>query len=143
MTVVRTFESPLLPSAPVYTPKDGIMWQMAKLQHQIADFAVVEILEHLLKTHVRMEPICVCLNRHLAPKHPLHQVLKFHCRGMIPTNSYGLPKLTHEKLYMHHLFAMGHVGTMKILNEGYKQMSWGDDDFTKNIKVSFIFLNIH
>ena len=134
------FDSVLLSTAPIFTPKDGIMWQLAKLQHQIADFAVVEIYEHLLRTHVRFEPFCVCLYRHLAPKHPLHQLLKFHCRGMIPTNSYGFPKLTSEKLYMHLLFAMGHVGTMKILNEGYKQMTWGDDDLSQNMKVCYFLL---
>ena len=124
----------------VRTPKDGSKWMAAKGFLQMADFAVVEIYEHLLKTHVRIEPICVCIHRHLAPTHPLYQVLRIHCRGLLPTNSYGFPRLTNEFMYMHRLFGMGHVGTLQILNEGYKKMKWEDNDLLNDIKVYWFFL---
>ena len=117
------------------TPKDGNKWMFAKAFLQEADFAVVEIYEHLLRTHVRFEPICVCMHRHLAPTHPLYAFFRVHCRGLIPTNSYGFPRLTKEQMYMHRLFDMGHVGTLEILNNGYLNMKWKDNDLLVNIKV--------
>eukprot|EP00795_Rhopilema_esculentum_P006097 gene6097-11484_t len=123
------------PESEVRTPKDGSKWMAAKGFLQMADFAVVEIYEHLLKTHVRIEPICVCIHRHLAPTHPLYQVLRIHCRGLLPTNSYGFPRLTNEFMYMHRLFGMGHLGTLQILNEGYKKMKWEDNDLLNDIKA--------
>ena len=124
-----------LADSEVRTPKDGNKWMIAKAFLQVADFAVVEIYEHLLKTHVRIEPICICIHRHLPPKHPLYMFLKIHCRGLIPTNSYGFPRLTNEQMYMHRLFGMGHIGTLQILNNGYLKMKWKDNDLLVNIKV--------
>jgi len=123
------------PASKVRTPKDGNKWMVAKAFLQVADFAVVEIYEHLLKTHVRIEPICICIHRHLPPKHPLYMFLKIHCRGLIPTNSYGFPRLTNEQMYMHRLFGMGHIGTLQILNNGYLNMKWKDNDLLVNIKA--------
>ena len=119
------------------TPKDGVKWMAAKALFQMADFAVVEIYEHLLKTHVRIEPFCVCLHRHLPSSHPLYEILRIHCRGLLPTNSYGFPRLTSEMMYMHKLFGMGHIGTLKLLNDGFLGMKWKDNDLLNNIKVFF------
>eukprot|EP00794_Sanderia_malayensis_P009589 gene9589-10576_t len=123
------------PNSEVRTPKDGHKWMVAKATFQIADFAVVEIYEHLLRTHVRIEPFCVCIHRHIPPTHPLNPIFKIHCRGLLPTNSYGFPKLTSEMMYMHKLFGMGHVGTLKLLNDGYEKMKWKDNDLLVNIKA--------
>lgn len=64
----------------VYSPEDGDLWALAKENFQVTDFAYVEMVEHLLKTHLMMEPFCVCVLRHLSKLHPLHQLLKYHCR---------------------------------------------------------------
>lgn len=64
----------------VYSPEDGDLWALAKESFQVTDFAYVEMVEHLLKTHLMMEPFCVCVLRHLSKLHPLHQLLKYHCR---------------------------------------------------------------
>merc|ERR1719378_1841122 len=95
----------------------GVKWMVAKALFQMADFAVVEIYEHLLRTHVRIEPFCVCIHRHIPPKHPLNPILKLHCRGLLTTNNYGFPRLTNKSMYMHHLFGMGHIGTLRLLND--------------------------
>ena len=129
----------ILAESEVRTPKDGNKWMIAKAFLQVADFAVVEIYEHLLKTHIRIEPICICIHRHLPPKHPLYMFLKIHCRGLLPINSYGFPRLTGEQKYTHKLFGMGHVGTMQILNNGYLNMKWKDNDLLVNIKVCINF----
>ena len=66
--------------SPVYSPENGDLWALAKENFQVTDFAYVEMVEHLLKTHLMMEPFCVCILRHLSKLHPLHQLLKYHCR---------------------------------------------------------------
>lgn len=66
--------------SPVYAPGDGDLWTLAKESFQVTDYAYVEMVEHLLKTHLMMEPFCVCILRHLSKLHPLHQLMKYHCR---------------------------------------------------------------
>lgn len=94
------------------------------------------MIEHLLKTHMILEPICVIAKRTISEFHPLSELLRWHCRGLISTNVNGLPKLLQPGGYMHNLFSMGHVGSINMLNEGYRDFSWRDTDFWKNIKVS-------
>ena len=64
----------------VYSPEDGDLWLLAKDSFQVTDYAYVEMVEHLLKTHLMMEPFCVCILRYLSKLHPLHQLMKYHCR---------------------------------------------------------------
>ena len=121
--------------AAVITPSDGGKWMLAKEEVQRADITHVQIIEHLLKTHYMMEPICVTIKRTLSDNHPLYEILKWHCRGTFMTNSLGLPSLVKPKALMHQMFAIGHVGAIELLNKGYLNMSWQDTDFEGNLKV--------
>lgn len=121
--------------APVYTPADGAKWLLAKEEFQRADITHAELIEHLLKTHLLMEPICVTMRRTLSVYHPLHQIFKWHCRGLFITNNLGLPALVNEKEFLHILFAIGHAGGVELMNKGYPLMSWADTDFKNNLEV--------
>ena len=121
--------------APVYSPVDGLKWLKAKQYIQRADFIYAQLLEHLLKTHLLMEPICVIMRRSLSVFHPLHQILKWHCRGLHVVNSLGLKALLNEGEYTHKLFAIGHAGAVELLNRAYPDMSWADTEFDENLKV--------
>ncbi|KAJ7380261.1 hypothetical protein OS493_010976 [Desmophyllum pertusum] len=122
------------PDSPVYSPEDGELWALAKESFQVTDYAYVEMVEHLLKTHLMMEPFCVCILRHLSKLHPLHQLLKYHCRGLLPTNKVGFPKLVEDKAYMHQLFAIGNVGAVTLLVRAYQTLTWADTDFRGKIR---------
>ncbi|XP_028399186.1 arachidonate 5-lipoxygenase-like isoform X2 [Dendronephthya gigantea] len=124
--------------SPVYTPADGRRWLLAKQLYQIADFAYVEMIEHLLKTHMVLQPICVTAKRTISVFHPLNELLKWHCRGLISTNVNGFPKLILPGNYMHLLFSMGHRGSIELLNKGFLDLSWEDIDFWKSIKVAIL-----
>ena len=124
----------------MYTPADGNRWLLAKLLYQVADFAYVEMIEHLLKTHMILQPICVVAKRTISKYHPLNELFRWHCRGLITTNVIGFPKLIRPKGYMHRLFSIGHVGGIELLNKGYMDYSWKDTDFWENIRVS-VFTN--
>ncbi|KAL9986386.1 hypothetical protein ACROYT_G000525 [Oculina patagonica] len=123
------------PDSAVYSPEDGDLWALAKENFQVTDFAYVEMVEHLLKTHLMMEPFCVCILRHLSKLHPLHQLLKYHCRGLLPTNKVGFPKLIDDKAYMHQLFAIGNTGSVTLLVRAYQTLTWADTDFRAKNKV--------
>lgn len=108
---------------------------MAKQEIQRADITHAELIEHLLKTHLLMEPICVILRCTLSKYHPLFEFLMWHCRGLFVTNSLGIKALLDPGEFLHKLFAIGHVGAIQLLNEGYKHLTWKDTEFKKNLEV--------
>ena len=110
---------------------------MAKQEFQRADIIHAELIEHLLKTHLLMEPICVIMRRTLSKFHPLHQMLKWHCRGLFVVNSIATKALLQPEKALHKLFAMGHVGAVELLNKGYPDVSWVDTEFDKNLEVTY------
>ena len=88
-----------------------------------------------LKVHFMMEPFCVILKRALASEHPLHQILKYHCRDVTIPNSVGTPALIDDGNYMDQLFAFGNEGTKRLLRDGYQITTWDVTDFRGEIKV--------
>ena len=108
---------------------------MAKEEVQRADIVYVEIIEHLLKTHLLMEPICVIMKRTFSKLHPLYQLLKPHCNYLSVTNSVGVPALFDQNEFLHILFSISNTGSINLLNKGYKEMTWEDTNFEENLKV--------
>ena len=86
----------------------------------MTDVGYNQIVEHLLKIHFLMEPFCVSLERHLSKKHPLHQILKFHCRGLVVSNAFGSPVLLAPGGKSDLLMAFGHKGVIQLINDGTK-----------------------
>ena len=120
----------------VFKPSDGYNWEFAKLQVQLADILVSSIYNHLLRVHLRMEPVCLAFKRHLSSFHPLYDVLKYHCRGTLEVNNNGLVSLLAMGKALHQLASVGHIGSTKIVNDGYLKMRWGDNDLLTDIAVS-------
>lgn len=119
----------------VYTPKDGIKWQVSKAQLELNDIFVSEVVEHLLKTHFRMEPLCIAINRHLSKMHPLHQILKHHCRGLLPVNANGVIALFNGETTLRSLFPYGNKGAVHLMNKEALKMVWNDIDLEVNLRV--------
>ena len=82
-----------------------------------------------------MEPFCVLLKGAMASEHPLHQMLKYHCRDVTIPNSVGTPALIDEGNYMDQLFAFGSKGTVRLLKDAHKIATWKVTDFRGEIKV--------
>jgi hypothetical protein len=74
------------PDNPVFTPRDGWNWTIAKTFVEIADGNVHEALTHLGRTHLSMEPFVVSTYRQLAGNHPLHLLLQPHFEGTLAIN---------------------------------------------------------
>ena len=128
------FPSPFQ-AAKVYTPKDGYLWQMAKAQVDACDNFLSQIHEHLLLAHFRMEPLCLALERHLSAKHPLHEILKYHCRGIFAGNSGIATKLINDGGHLNLLFGWGNRGALQVVRRGYKKMLWDDINLENSLKV--------
>lgn len=126
----------LLDSA-VYTPMDSELWLMAKHVLQVTDFVQTQVIDHLSNVHLFMEPLCVCMQRQFSKLHPLHQILKYHCLGLLGTNKLGFPFLfapgngTLDKLT-----TVGARGAIRMVHRAYQNFNWRSTDFLVNIKVS-------
>ena len=81
------------PEAPVFGPRDGIPWLMAKTCVNVADGNMHQAFSHLGRTHMVMEPIVVATARQLAANHPLTTLLKPHFEGTLTINEAAQSKL--------------------------------------------------
>lgn len=144
MSFVRISFLSLHSAGTVYTPKDGLLWNISRAQLQISDMFIGQISEHLLKTHFKMEPLCVTLHRHLSKMHPLHQILKYHCRGLLPVNKNGVKVLFRTDETLKSLFGYGAEGATQLVNEEFLKMTWNDTDLELNLKVdAFDFILLY
>ncbi|KAM7429780.1 hypothetical protein ABFA07_019417 [Porites harrisoni] len=107
---------------------------LAKLNVQITDIGYAQIVEHLAKIHYLMEPFCVILKRTFSSQHPLHQILKFHCREITVPNTFGTPKLVDEAQFMDLLFAHGNTGTTRLLKDFHKVATWEVTNLKEEVK---------
>lgn len=125
--------------SPVFTPEDSELWLKAKHIFQVADFAHAEVIEHLFKLHLFLEPICVCLHRHLSKLHPVHEMMKQHCRGLIGSNKFGYPFLMSPgNGSMDKLLTIGSQGAVQMMFRASQEVTWDDTDFLANIKVGTV-----
>jgi arachidonate 15-lipoxygenase len=81
------------PDNPVFTPRDGNNWLIAKTIVEIADGNVHEAVTHLARTHLYIEPFCIAMHRQLARRHPLFRLLAPHFEGTLSINNAAAEKL--------------------------------------------------
>jgi arachidonate 15-lipoxygenase len=88
------------PDTPIFTPPDlhasdaaRWAWQMAKLTVQVADANYHELISHLGRTHLWLEPIAIATPRQLAAKHPLFVLLTPHLEGTLFINNAAFTRL--------------------------------------------------
>lgn len=122
------------PDSAVYTPEDDGKWKLAKLNVQVTDLGYSQIVEHLAKVHFLMEPFCVILKRTLSSAHPLHQMLKYHCRDVTVPNTIGAPNLLAEGQIVDKLFAFGNKGAIRLLTKAHPLTTWDVTDFKNEIR---------
>lgn len=71
---------------PIYTPKDGNLWLMAKTFAQIADGNHHILYTHATRIHYVMEAIIMASRRQLYRRHPLHVLLDPHLQYTLNVN---------------------------------------------------------
>ncbi|PTL84562.1 lipoxygenase family protein [Vitiosangium sp. GDMCC 1.1324] len=80
-------------SNPIFTPKDGLGWQVARLFVQVADGYYHEMISHLGLTHLLVEAFVMATARQLAPEHPLNVLLTPHFQGTLAINNAAVESL--------------------------------------------------
>ncbi|PZO42668.1 MAG: lipoxygenase [Pseudanabaena frigida] len=68
-------------------------WLIAKTVVQIADANHHQLISHLGRTHLFVEPFVIATNRQLASNHPLYILLKPHFQGTLAINDAAQSKL--------------------------------------------------
>ncbi|QLE44179.1 lipoxygenase [Nostoc sp. C052] len=80
------------PQDPVFTPLNGDNWAIAKSIVQMADSNYHELVSHLGRTHLFIEPFVIATKRRLPASHHLRILLEPHFEGTILIN-YGAHKI--------------------------------------------------
>ncbi|MCB9593000.1 MAG: lipoxygenase [Sandaracinaceae bacterium] len=71
---------------PIFTPRDGYRWRMARTIVAIADGNDHETRQHLGKAHGVMEAVVLATMRNLPPPHPLYALLTPHFETTLQIN---------------------------------------------------------
>ena len=74
------------PDNPIFLPRDGDNWLIAKTIVQIADANFHEAVSHLGRTHLFIEPFIIATHNQLSPTHPLFVLLTPHFEGTLAIN---------------------------------------------------------
>lgn len=112
----------------IFTPKDDKwLWLTVRTHVQSADGTYHEILAHLLRTHLAMEPIAVALNRQLSDRHPLYALLRPHFNGTMTINHQARTKLIVPGGAIDVTMALGSYGSLQLVANGYA--SWSFDRY--------------
>ena len=74
------------PDNPIFLPRDGDSWLIAKTIVQIADANFHEAVSHLGRTHLFIEPFIIATHNQLSPTHPLFILLTPHFEGTLAIN---------------------------------------------------------
>lgn len=74
-------------ASPIFSPSDGVGWEVAKLHVQVADGNYHELISHLGQTHLVIEAFAMATPRQLAPEHPVNVLLTPHLQGTLAINN--------------------------------------------------------
>lgn len=83
---------------PIFLPRDGDNWFMAKSIVQVADTNVHQAASHLGRTHLFIEPFVIATHNQLSPTHPLFLLLTPHFEGTLAINEGALSLLASRGL---------------------------------------------
>lgn len=81
------------PDNPIFTPRDGHGWMLAKSIVQTADGNVHQAIMHLARSHLVLECFVMATRRQLAPNHPVRALLEPHFEGTISINEQAQSQL--------------------------------------------------
>lgn len=106
---------------PIYTPRDGMHWFMAKIFAQMADGNYHEAISHLGRTHLVLEPFVMATANELAPNHPLSVLLKPHFQFTLAINELARGQLISKGGYADTLLAGTLEASISIIKAAIKE----------------------
>ncbi len=81
---------------PIWTPRDGWRWRMAQTVVQNADGIHHQLVAHLARTHLLIEPFVIAAHRQLSTRHPIHHLLAPHFEFTLAINDTAASNLVAE-----------------------------------------------
>jgi len=103
---------------PVYTPVDGELWEKAKIVVSCADANHHELISHLGRTHLLIEPIIIATHRVLGENHPVGRLLIPHFEGTLSINDEAQSKLIRKGFAVDRLMGGTIDASRKVAVEG-------------------------
>lgn len=89
----------------IFTPADGEAWEKAKICVSCADANHHELVSHLARTHLLIEPIVIATRRVLGETHPIGRLLLPHFEGTLSINDGTQSKLIRKGFMFDRLLA--------------------------------------
>ncbi|XP_028409345.1 allene oxide synthase-lipoxygenase protein-like [Dendronephthya gigantea] len=120
---------------PIWTPqKDtGWDWIMAKLWLRCADTQYHQMITHLLRCHLMMEPTAVASWRNLPSVHPVWKLLYPHTKGIMAINTLGRSKLIPPGGVADKVLSIGGGGHIALMQRHYRNVTFESYDLKKNL----------
>ncbi|XP_068721239.1 allene oxide synthase-lipoxygenase protein-like [Montipora capricornis] len=120
---------------PIWTPNDSEMdWIYAKMWLRNADSQWHQIITHLLRCHLFMEPFAVACWRQLPCLHPVWKLLKPHIVGVIAINTLGRERLISAGGVADDTLSVGGGGHIELMKKYYKTVNLSSYDLPKVLK---------
>ncbi|AJQ96237.1 lipoxygenase family protein [Gynuella sunshinyii] len=113
--------------------KDGEQWYSAKWHVQTADAHYHQFVVHLVWSHLVFEPFPIATNRQLSENHPVHILLKPHCKYSLAINEFGRLNLLFPKGYGENLFAASLDGIKALATKAFGLWSFEESLFENDI----------
>nr|5MEF_A Chain A, Arachidonate 15-lipoxygenase [Rippkaea orientalis PCC 8801]5MEF_B Chain B, Arachidonate 15-lipoxygenase [Rippkaea orientalis PCC 8801] len=113
---------------PIYTPRDGKHWFIAKIFAQMADGNCHEAISHLARTHLILEPFVLATANELAPNHPLSVLLKPHFQFTLAINELAREQFISAGGYADDLLAGTLEASIAVIKAAIKEYM---DNFTE------------
>ena len=113
----------------IFTPKDEKWtWLMARAFAQSADGTYHEVVAHLSRTHLAMEPFWVAACRTLPPQHPLHVLLKPHFTGTVEINYDARNSLIAPGGPIDETISIGAEGSLTLVGLEYERWTFANSN---------------
>lgn len=128
--------------SPIFTPlSDEWAWKMAKTVVNSADANFHELVAHLARTHLFIEPIIIATYRQLSERHPIFRLLVPHFYGTIFINNFAKKKLIASGGGVEHLLSGSiesiHITVLKaVKNWGFNESMFPVDLERRKVKSS-------
>ena len=122
-------ENPIFTPPPPGTPESQRWsWLIAKTIVQIADANYHELISHLGRTHLLIEPFIIATARELAPNHPLGILLRPHFQGTLFINNAATVGLINKEGIVDATFGCTLDESLRITLEGVRGYPFSFND---------------
>nr|AAY98506.1 11R-lipoxygenase [Gersemia fruticosa] len=120
----------------IWTPLKDTEWDwiMAKLWLRCADTQYHQMITHLLRCHLMMEPTAVSSWRNLPSVHPVWKLLYPHTKGIMAINTLGRNDLIPTGGAADKVLSIGGGGQVTLMQKHYRSVTFDSYDLVKDLR---------